>query len=147
MTTSSSKIIPALTMLPLIRHNKLPNILIAGSITHANTFRSTKRCTAYTSYMSYFQQVHSQIIRILNLTVTGRLTEEWATFREQVQKAPSGTFTLNPGTSLASFTIRSRRRSKPYASLPPEPAFPYKQLQRLSEIQNTALMCTAPAIC
>jgi len=35
--------------------------------------------------MSYFQQVHSQIIRILNLTVTGKLTEEWATFREQVE--------------------------------------------------------------
>ena len=38
------------------------DILVAGSIAHADAFRSTKRCATYTSYVTHFEQVHSQII-------------------------------------------------------------------------------------
>ena len=42
--------------------DSLYDIFIACSITHTDTFRSTERGTTYTSHVSFFKQVHCQII-------------------------------------------------------------------------------------
>ena len=124
--------------------NSFCNIFIACSIAHTNAFGSTKRSAAYTSYMSFFEQIHRQVIRIFNLTFTITLSEEVATFREQIESTLRYVHS-NPGTSFANFTIRSRRRSNAFCILSPVPVYLYMQLQQPSEIQNKDPKCTDPA--
>ena len=65
--------------------HRLPDIVIAGGITHAETLRITEGITTNGGYMSFFQQVHCKIVGIVDGTFTIALSVEAAALREQVE--------------------------------------------------------------
>ena len=63
------------------------DVLVAGGVTHAEAFRTSKGITAYGGYMAYLQEIHGKVGTGVDNSVTIFLTEEAAALGEQIEGA------------------------------------------------------------
>jgi len=63
------------------------DVLVAGSIAHTETFGTSESITAYGGYMTYLEQIHSQVGTGVDNSVTILLAEETAALGEQIEGA------------------------------------------------------------
>ena len=63
------------------------DVLVAGSIAHTETFGTSESITAYGGYMTYLEQIHSQVGTGVDNAVAIFLAKETAALGEQIEGA------------------------------------------------------------
>ena len=63
------------------------DVLVAGGVTHAEAFRTSKGISAYGSNVAHLQEIHSQVCAGVDNTVAIFLAKETAALGEQIEGA------------------------------------------------------------